>query len=220
MPLISCCYWSVFPICNLRYRSLKHFNYDVCQNCFFLGRTAKGHKLTYPMVEYCTPVSFCLQLPSFLVFFPPFTSSSCALLSSHFQQRQVKHFCACQLLFANAKHHTDLLQTCASTMEKHKRFHISGVEMGKNKWKSVEAQDNIVPICTPHSWPSIIHNLAKSSLTFRPLLGRMCATSPKCWRTSFDQRSTLPNTRGWATCLCSFSWRRTACKCKCYGTCH
>lgn len=40
----------------LRYRSLKHFNYDVCQSCFFSGRTAKGHKLNYPMVEYCTPV--------------------------------------------------------------------------------------------------------------------------------------------------------------------
>lgn len=39
-----------------RYRSLKHFNYDVCQSCFFSGRTAKGHKLNYPMVEYCTPV--------------------------------------------------------------------------------------------------------------------------------------------------------------------
>lgn len=40
-----------------RYRSLKHFNYDVCQSCFFSGRTAKGHKLHYPMVEYCIPVS-------------------------------------------------------------------------------------------------------------------------------------------------------------------
>ncbi|ROL47048.1 Utrophin [Anabarilius grahami] len=44
-----------FPIVGFRYRSLKHFNYDVCQSCFFSGRTAKGHKLNYPMVEYCTP---------------------------------------------------------------------------------------------------------------------------------------------------------------------
>uniref|UniRef100_H3BXZ6 Utrophin n=1 Tax=Tetraodon nigroviridis TaxID=99883 RepID=H3BXZ6_TETNG len=43
------------PIVGFRYRSLKHFNYDVCQSCFFSGRTAKGHKLNYPMVEYCTP---------------------------------------------------------------------------------------------------------------------------------------------------------------------
>lgn len=39
-----------------RYRSLKHFNYDICQSCFFSGRVAKGHKMQYPMVEYCTPV--------------------------------------------------------------------------------------------------------------------------------------------------------------------
>ncbi|RXN02867.1 utrophin-like isoform X1 [Labeo rohita] len=46
-----------FPIVGFRYRSLKHFNYDVCQSCFFSGRTAKGHKLNYPMVEYCTPTT-------------------------------------------------------------------------------------------------------------------------------------------------------------------
>ncbi|XP_056200132.1 utrophin isoform X4 [Falco biarmicus] len=45
------------PIVGFRYRSLKHFNYDVCQSCFFSGRTAKGHKLHYPMVEYCVPTT-------------------------------------------------------------------------------------------------------------------------------------------------------------------
>ncbi|XP_072121477.1 utrophin-like isoform X2 [Mobula birostris] len=45
------------PIVGFRYRSLKHFNYDICQSCFFSGRTAKGHKLHYPMVEYCTPTT-------------------------------------------------------------------------------------------------------------------------------------------------------------------
>ena len=40
-----------------RYRCLKCFNFDMCQNCFFTGRTAKGHKLTHPMQEYCTTVS-------------------------------------------------------------------------------------------------------------------------------------------------------------------
>uniref|UniRef100_A0A3B4ZYN5 Dystrophin n=1 Tax=Stegastes partitus TaxID=144197 RepID=A0A3B4ZYN5_9TELE len=44
------------PIIGFRYRSLKHFNYDICQSCFFSGRVAKGHKMQYPMVEYCTPV--------------------------------------------------------------------------------------------------------------------------------------------------------------------
>ncbi|XP_048458785.1 dystrophin isoform X4 [Rhincodon typus] len=45
------------PIIGFRYRSLKHFNYDICQSCFFSGRTAKGHKMHYPMVEYCTPTT-------------------------------------------------------------------------------------------------------------------------------------------------------------------
>ncbi|CAL1537370.1 unnamed protein product [Lymnaea stagnalis] len=43
-----------FPIVGFRYRCLKCFNFDVCQNCFFSGRTAKSHKLTHPMQEYCT----------------------------------------------------------------------------------------------------------------------------------------------------------------------
>ncbi|XP_038612990.1 dystrophin isoform X1 [Tachyglossus aculeatus] len=45
------------PIIGFRYRSLKHFNYDICQSCFFSGRVAKGHKVHYPMVEYCTPTT-------------------------------------------------------------------------------------------------------------------------------------------------------------------
>ncbi|KAL7873136.1 hypothetical protein AOLI_G00122070 [Acnodon oligacanthus] len=45
------------PMVGFRYRSLKHFNYDVCQRCFFSGRNTKGHKLNYPMVEYCTPTT-------------------------------------------------------------------------------------------------------------------------------------------------------------------
>ncbi|XP_056423347.1 utrophin isoform X3 [Hyla sarda] len=45
------------PIVGFRYRSLKHFNYDVCQSCFFSGRTAKGHKIHHPMVEYCIPTT-------------------------------------------------------------------------------------------------------------------------------------------------------------------
>ncbi|XP_064602546.1 dystrophin-like isoform X2 [Liolophura sinensis] len=43
-----------FPIVGFRYRCLKCFNFDICQNCFFSGRKAKGHKLTHPMQEYCS----------------------------------------------------------------------------------------------------------------------------------------------------------------------
>uniref|UniRef100_A0A0A9ZD72 Protein detached n=4 Tax=Lygus hesperus TaxID=30085 RepID=A0A0A9ZD72_LYGHE len=43
-----------YPIVGFRYRCLKCFNFDMCQNCFFSGRKAKSHKLTHPMQEYCT----------------------------------------------------------------------------------------------------------------------------------------------------------------------
>ncbi|CAD5206423.1 unnamed protein product [Bursaphelenchus okinawaensis] len=45
----------MFPIVGMRYRCLRCFNYDICQNCFFSQRTSKSHKLTHPMQEYCTP---------------------------------------------------------------------------------------------------------------------------------------------------------------------
>ena len=43
-----------YPIIGFRYRCLKCFNFDMCQNCFFLGKNAKNHKLSHPMQEYCT----------------------------------------------------------------------------------------------------------------------------------------------------------------------
>ncbi|KAF3838613.1 hypothetical protein F7725_010381 [Dissostichus mawsoni] len=52
------------PIKGFRYRSLKQFNVDICQTCFLTGRTTKGKKLHYPIMEYYTPVSFVS--PNFL----------------------------------------------------------------------------------------------------------------------------------------------------------
>ncbi|CAH0384103.1 unnamed protein product [Bemisia tabaci] len=43
-----------YPIVGFRYRCLKCFNFDMCQNCFFSGKKGKNHKLTHPMQEYCT----------------------------------------------------------------------------------------------------------------------------------------------------------------------
>lgn len=56
-----------YPILGFRYRCLKCFNFDMCQNCFFSGRKAKNHKPNHPMQEYCTTVSQCLlySLPFF-----------------------------------------------------------------------------------------------------------------------------------------------------------
>ncbi|KAK1804496.1 hypothetical protein P4O66_020497 [Electrophorus voltai] len=56
------------PIRGFRYRSLKQFNVDICQTCFLTGRTTKGKKLHYPIMEYYTPmfnlltVSVCVSL--------------------------------------------------------------------------------------------------------------------------------------------------------------
>lgn len=46
------------PICGFRYRCLKCFNFDMCQNCFFAGKGGKykNHKMAHPMQEYCTAV--------------------------------------------------------------------------------------------------------------------------------------------------------------------
>eukprot|EP00794_Sanderia_malayensis_P000391 gene391-1025_t len=41
-----------YPIVGFRYRCLKCFNYDVCQNCFWSGRTSKSHRITHPMHQY------------------------------------------------------------------------------------------------------------------------------------------------------------------------
>ncbi|XP_039260948.2 utrophin-like [Styela clava] len=54
-----------YPIVGFRYRSLRHFSYDICQSCFFSGRVARGYKFYYPMVEYCTPTTSSEKLRDF-----------------------------------------------------------------------------------------------------------------------------------------------------------
>lgn len=46
-----------YPIIGFRYRCLLCFNFDMCQACFFSGRTIKNHKIAHPMREYCFPTS-------------------------------------------------------------------------------------------------------------------------------------------------------------------
>lgn len=38
----NCC--KVYPITGFRYRCLKCFNFDLCQNCFLADKTTKRHK--------------------------------------------------------------------------------------------------------------------------------------------------------------------------------
>jgi hypothetical protein len=58
----KCSICKEYPIVGFRYRSLKNFNFDICQNCFFSGRKIKGFKLDHPLLEYYTPVSNLFNL--------------------------------------------------------------------------------------------------------------------------------------------------------------
>lgn len=53
----KCNICKMFPIVGFRYRCLKCFNFDMCQNCFWSGRVAKNHKLHHQTQEYCLPAT-------------------------------------------------------------------------------------------------------------------------------------------------------------------
>lgn len=49
----KCVACKVYPIVGLRYRCLKCFNTDICQNCFLTRKGTRDHKSTHPTREYC-----------------------------------------------------------------------------------------------------------------------------------------------------------------------
>ncbi|XP_030638885.1 dystrophin-related protein 2-like [Chanos chanos] len=51
---VRCSICKQSPIRGFRYRSLKHFNMDICQTCFLSGRATKGKTLHDPIIEYYT----------------------------------------------------------------------------------------------------------------------------------------------------------------------
>ncbi|XP_064605493.1 dystrophin-like [Liolophura sinensis] len=53
----KCSVCKACPILGFRYRCLLCFSFDICQQCFLVGRTGKGHKLKHPIQEYCLPTS-------------------------------------------------------------------------------------------------------------------------------------------------------------------
>merc|ERR1719291_964678 len=52
---VRCSACHTLPIMGMRYQCLKCLNYDLCQNCFFVGLSTKGHKPKHPVQEYCYP---------------------------------------------------------------------------------------------------------------------------------------------------------------------
>lgn len=65
----KCSICKEYPIVGFRYRSLKHFNFDVCQTCFFSGRKIKGFKFDHPLLEYYTPTSSSDDIKDFFKIF-------------------------------------------------------------------------------------------------------------------------------------------------------
>ncbi|KAL5020953.1 hypothetical protein ScPMuIL_000108 [Solemya velum] len=53
----KCNVCKAYPIVGFRYRCLKCFNFDMCQDCFFAGKIRKNHKAKHPIQEYCYPTS-------------------------------------------------------------------------------------------------------------------------------------------------------------------
>ncbi|KAL5963556.1 Dystrophin isoform E [Taenia solium] len=51
---VRCAVCQACPIRGLRYRCLRCLNFDLCQNCFLIGRVEKSHKVTHPIQEYTT----------------------------------------------------------------------------------------------------------------------------------------------------------------------
>lgn len=50
-------HWFKWTLFFFRYRCLQCFNFDMCQQCFYMGCTKKKHKLKHPIQEYCLSVS-------------------------------------------------------------------------------------------------------------------------------------------------------------------
>jgi dystrophin len=59
----------IYPILGFRYRSLKYFNCDICQNCFFSGKQTKFFKMDDPLQEYYTETTSSEDIRDFFRIF-------------------------------------------------------------------------------------------------------------------------------------------------------
>ncbi|CAM4900839.1 unnamed protein product [Rotaria socialis] len=64
-----CSICKLYPILGFRYRSLKHFNCDICQNCFFSGKQTKIFKMDDPLQEYYTETTSSEDIRDFFRIF-------------------------------------------------------------------------------------------------------------------------------------------------------
>ncbi|CAF4565132.1 unnamed protein product [Rotaria sp. Silwood1] len=64
-----CSICKIYPILGFRYRSLKHFNCDICQNCFFSGKQTKFFKMDDPLQEYYTETTSSEDIRDFFRIF-------------------------------------------------------------------------------------------------------------------------------------------------------
>jgi len=62
---VRCAICREFPIVGIRFRSLRHFNYDICQSCFFSGAVVHRNLLHYPMAEHCVPATSVEKIKDF-----------------------------------------------------------------------------------------------------------------------------------------------------------
>ncbi|XP_070564374.1 dystrophin-like isoform X2 [Ptychodera flava] len=54
---VKCNICKAYPVVGFRYKCLKCFNFDLCQECFFTNRTSKSHKYTHPVQEFVVSAS-------------------------------------------------------------------------------------------------------------------------------------------------------------------
>ncbi|KAK9497953.1 hypothetical protein O3M35_003848 [Rhynocoris fuscipes] len=54
---VHCSVCGMHPIVGLRYHCLSCIRYNLCQDCFFTGRTSKRHKTNHIIREYCAKTS-------------------------------------------------------------------------------------------------------------------------------------------------------------------
>ncbi|CAF3539712.1 unnamed protein product [Rotaria sordida] len=64
-----CSICKIYPILGFRYRSLKHFNCDICQSCFFSGKQTKFFKMDDPLQEYYTETTSSEDIRDFFRIF-------------------------------------------------------------------------------------------------------------------------------------------------------